>query len=635
MGGSLVNSPSGGSVSTRPLPVGEGARRVNTGGRGWGASQDNSKGRRYYMPKEADFFRRLEQRRRRGRFGRLFNYFSIAVVGLALIALFVNVANEAFGAIGVVNTIEPQTLTGGPPLADLNKDELATILAENVGGRLRVLIRDTISQVEVDRFTKATVAEIVGDEHVDPAIAGELLKAISVEQQAGLLAQYADHATLRNLVLEEVVEPKVIASFTLSETIFNFAAIKEEIEGPILDQYLKLERLDQAKVTVIRFHSWLDSEFLATPMSSTPALAGVRTALIGSIGLMAVVVLVALPIGVGAAIYLEEYAHHGFVNRLIETNVRNLAGVPSIIYGMLGLAIFVRALAPFTSGLIFHSNFDLPSVETVIERIAPAFNGEISYDGNALKSESDQIDAPALKRTVDTFLHFGTPSLTMLGNSSVIELSNALAEALDIAVDVTATRADEERDIEVRGSAYRFDVAAGASISDDAYDQLMASLVRINSFAPNGRTLVSAGLTLVLLILPIIIINAQEAIRAVPYTIREASYGLGATRWQTIWRQVLPAALPGIMTGTILSVSRAVGETAPLIVVGAATFLVTDPTSPFSQFTAMPIQIHQWTARPQGQFADIAAAAIIVLLALMLTLNAAAIFLRNHYSVRF
>ncbi len=596
---------------------------------------DNNMQRRYYMPKEADFFRRLELRHRRGRIGRLFNYFSIAVAGLALIALFLNVASEAFGAIGVVNTIEPETLTAGRPLADLNNDELTTILAAYVGPRLRVLIRDTISQVEIDQFTKVTVAEIVGDDNVDPAIAGELLKAISVEQQAELLAQYAEHATLRNLVLQEVVEQKVIASFTLSDAIFNFAAIKEEIEGPILNQYLKSERLDDAKVTVIRFHSWLDSAFLTAPMSSTPALAGVRTALIGSIGLMAVVVLVALPIGVGAAIYLEEYAHHGFINRLIETNVRNLAGVPSIIYGMLGLAIFVRALAPFTSGLIFHSNFDLPSVEAVVERIAPAFNGEISFDGKTLASDSDQIDAPTLGRVVDTFLRFGTPSLTMMGNSSVIELSNALAEALDAAVDVSTARADEDHDIEVRGDYYRFDVADDAAVTHDVFDDLMMRLVRINSFAPNGRTLVSAGLTLVLLILPIIIINAQEAIRAVPFTIREASYGLGATRWQTIWRQVLPAALPGIMTGTILSVSRAVGETAPLIVVGAATFLVADPTSPFSQFTAMPIQIYQWTARPQGQFADIAAAAIIVLLALMLTLNAAAIFLRNRYSIRF
>ena len=597
-------------------------------------AEEKNKQRRYYMPEEADFFRRLEQRRRRGRVGKLFNYFSIAVAGLALIALFFNVVNEAFGAIGVVNTIEPETLTAGAPLADLSADELATILAENVGGRLRVLIRDTISQVENARFTKATVAEIVGDDKVDPAIAGELLKAISKEQQAGLLARYADPGALRNLVLEEVVEQKVIASFTLSETIFNFAAVKAKIEGPILEEYKRSERLDDAKATVIRFHSWLDSEFLATPMSSTPALAGVRTALIGSIGLMVVVVLVALPIGVGAAIYLEEYAHHGFVNRLIETNVRNLAGVPSIIYGMLGLAIFVRALAPFTSGMIFHHNVDVPTIEAVIERIAPAFDGEIGFDGLALSSDSEQVDAPTLGRIVDTFLHFATPSLTMGGNSAVVDMANALAEALGIAVDVAETRADEGHDIEVRGTYYRFDVAEGARINDEAYDQLLASLIRINSFAPNGRTLVSAGLTLVLLILPIIIINAQEAIRAVPYTIREASYGLGATRWQTIWKQVLPAALPGIMTGTILSVSRAVGETAPLIVVGAATFLVTDPTSPFSQFTALPIQIYQWTARPQGQFADIAAAAIIVLLALMLTLNAAAIFLRNRYSIR-
>ncbi len=590
---------------------------------------------KHYMPGEAEFFERLEARHRRGRFGKIFNYFSVAVAALALVALFFNIANEAFGTTGVVNTIEPETLTGGPPLEALSNDELALILAENVKDRLRVLIRDTISQVDVTDFTSSSVAEIVGDPDVDPAIAGELLKSISPEQQASLLAKYADHGALRNLVLEEVVEQQVIASFPLVETIFNFEAVKAEIEGPILANFKKREKRDEAKVEVIRFYSWLDREFLTRPMSSTPALAGVRTALIGSVGLLAVVVLVALPLGVGAAIYLEEYAHHGFINRVIETNVRNLAGVPSIIYGMLGLAIFVRALAPFSSGLIFGYNFEAPTVATVIERIAPAFAGAITYDGSAISSNSDVLDIPTAQRIVDTFLFYGSPSLNMTGNSALPEMSDALAEALKISVDAALVRADEDYDIKVRGNYYRFDVAEDAAISDAVFDQLMRSLARINSFAPNGRTLVSAGLTLVLLILPIIIINAQEAIRAVPYTIREASYGLGATRWQTIWRSVLPAALPGIMTGTILSVSRAVGETAPLIVVGAATFLVTDPTSPFSQFTAMPIQIYQWTARPQGQFADIAAAAIIVLLALMLTLNAAAIVLRNRYSIRF
>lgn len=588
-----------------------------------------------YMPEDKAFFQGLEARRRRGRLGVLFNTFSVAVAALALLALFFNVVNQAFGTIGVVNAVEPKTLTAGRPLDALSNDELALILAEHVRGRLRVLIRNTISQVDIHKFTKSTVAEIVGDPNVDPAIAGELLKHISPAQQAALLANYADKNALRNLVLEEVVEQQVIASFPLFEAIFNFDSVKAEIEGPILEDYKRRERLEEGAVTVIRFHSWLQGKFLTTPMSSIPALAGVRSALIGSIGLMTVVVTVALPIGVGAAIYLEEYAHHGFVNRMIETNVRNLAGVPSIIYGMLGLAIFVRALAPVTSGLIFHYNFDAPTVATVIERIAPVFEGAISYDGAAIRSESELVDVARVKRIVDTFMFFGTPSLTMSGNSDVQELSQALAEALKITVDCVPVRADEAYDVEVRGDYYRFDVAGDAVISDNTFDQLMASLVRMNSFSPNGRTLVSAGLTLVLLILPIIIINAQEAIRAVPHTVREASYGLGATRWQTIWHQVLPAALPGIMTGTILSVSRAVGETAPLIVVGAATFLVTDPTSPFSQFTAMPIQIYQWTARPQGQFADIAAAAIIVLLVLMLTLNAAAIVLRNRYSIRF
>ena len=465
---------------------------------------------KHYMPNEVDFFARLEKRHKRGRIGRAFNIFSVAVAGLALIALFFNVCNEAFGTIGIVSAIEPATLTDGRPLDALDNGELAGILLEHAPRRLRVLIRDTISQVPNEDFTKSSVSEIVGDPNVDAAIADELLKAIPSEEQANLLAHYADQAALLRLVLDEVVERQVIASFPLGDALFNFPAIKARIEGPILDDYKKRERVDDAQVTVVRFHSWLDSAFLTSPMSSVPALAGVRTALIGSAGLMLVVIVTALPIGVGAAIYLEEYARHGFVNRLIETNVRNLAGVPSIIYGMLGLAIFVRALEPLTSGQLFGVSAD----------------------------------------------------------------------------------------------------------------------------ASNGRTLLSAGLTLTLLILPIIIINSQEAIRAVPYALREASYGLGATRWQTIWRSVLPAALPGIMTGTILSVSRAVGETAPLIVVGAATFLVTDPTSPFSQFTAMPIQIFQWTSRPQGQFADIAAAAIIVLLALMLTLNAAAIILRNRYSIR-
>jgi phosphate transport system permease protein len=215
-------------------------------------------------------------------------------------------------------------------------------------------------------------------------------------------------------------------------------------------------------------------------------------------------VLVAFPLGVASAIYLEEYATRSWLHRLIQTNIDNLAGVPSIIYGMLGLAIFVRALGPLTSGAAF-------------------------------------------------------------------------------------------------------------GVSDS-----------------NGRTLLSASLTMALLILPVIIINAQEAIRAVPGSLRQASYGLGGTRWQTVWSHVLPAALPGILTGAILGVSRLVGETAPLIVVGASTYIVSDPSGPFSKFTVLPILIYNWTTRPQAEFHNLAAAAILLLLALLLTMNAVAVILRNR-----
>jgi len=132
----------------------------------------------------------------------------------------------------------------------------------------------------------------------------------------------------------------------------------------------------------------------------------------------------------------------------------------------------------------------------------------------------------------------------------------------------------------------------------------------------------------------VIIINAQEAIKSVPDSLRQASFGLGATRWQTIWSHVLPSAMPGILTGTILSISRAIGETAPLIVVGSSTFITSDPSGPFSPFTALPIQIYSWTMRPQPAFQHIAAAASIVLLIVLLSLNAIAIYLRSRLTKR-
>jgi phosphate transport system permease protein len=148
------------------------------------------------------------------------------------------------------------------------------------------------------------------------------------------------------------------------------------------------------------------------------------------------------------------------------------------------------------------------------------------------------------------------------------------------------------------------------------------------------RSVLSGALTLSLLILPVIIMASQEAIRAVPRSLREAAYGLGATRWQVVRTQVLPMAMPGILTGTILALSRAVGETAPLLMVGAVGFIAFTPKGPGDPFTVLPLQIYNWISRPQSEFHEIAAAGILVLLALLLTMNAAAILLRNRFQAR-
>ena len=240
----------------------------------------------------------------------------------------------------------------------------------------------------------------------------------------------------------------------------------------------------------------LSFDFLSNGPSSFPANAGIRPALYGTFLMMIVCAGFIVPVGVATAVYLEEYADRDkWWNRFIEVNIQNLAAVPSIIYGILGLAFLVR--------------------------------GPLGM----------------------------------------------------------------------------------------------------------GHVLFAGGLTLGLLVLPVVIITGREAIRAVPPSIREGSMALGATQWQTIWRQVLPAAIPGLATGVILALSRAIGETAPLIVVGAATFVAFDPDL-FSTFTALPIQIFDWISRPSNgvnDFASLAAGGIIVLMLLLLAMNAVAIFLRNRY----
>ena len=248
---------------------------------------------------------------------------------------------------------------------------------------------------------------------------------------------------------------------------------------------------------VLLFHvtqegiQWLDLQFLSDFPSRFPAKAGIHSALIGTLWLISLTALFSVPIGIGAGLYLEEFTKKNRICQFVDLNISNLAGVPSIVYGMLGLVIFVRW-------------FEL--------------------------------------------------------NQSVL----------------------------------------------------------------------AGSLTMSLLILPVIIISTREALRAVPNTIRQAAFALGATRWQTVYAHVLPAAFPGILTGIILALSRAIGETAPLIMIGALTYVAFVPDGPMDDFTALPIQIFNWASRPQQQFHELAAAGILVLLFVLLLMNSIVVFIRHR-----
>lgn len=243
----------------------------------------------------------------------------------------------------------------------------------------------------------------------------------------------------------------------------------------------------------------LSREFITSFPSSFPENAGIYPALLGSLFLLLLIAIFSVPLGVGAAIYLEEYAPDTWLTRIIEVNISNLAGVPSVIYGLLGLALFVNLLAPITG----------------------------------------------------------------------------------------------------------------------------------------GKSVLSGALTLTLLILPVIIIATREALRAIPDTVREAGVALGATRWEVVRSHLLPMALPGALTGTILALSRAIGEAAPLIVVGAATYITFAPDSPRSEYTALPIQIFSWISQPQEEFHIDAAAGIVVLLVVLILTNSVAIWLRHRFQRRY
>lgn len=296
---------------------------------------------------------------------------------------------------------------------------------------------------------------------------------------------------------------------------------------------------------------WVRPQLFTEYHSRHPEEAGMKSAIVGSVAMLVITAILTFPLGVGAAIYLEEYAPRNWFTNLIQINISNLAGVPSIVYGMLGLAVFARAYGTFQpNGLLTN-----------------ALTGRTFYIG----------DIP---------FHW-----------------------FDIA--------------EMLG----WELGAKGGFTGHLF-----GIPFLPIQIPFGNSLMTGSLTMTLLILPVVIIASREAIRAVPRSIREAAYGLGATRWQTVSQQVLPAALPGIMTGMILSLSRAMGEAAPLIVLGALTYVPFLPRNVWDIFTAMPIQIFNWITLPQEDYrVHLAGAGILVLLAILLTMNGIAVYLRNRF----
>lgn len=456
---------------------------------------------REYFPQEADYEALLNTRTRRGKWFEGASLLALTIAVLALATLLYTIVNDSFGLVAVVNENEPEDVVaslGYDPnevaLGDLTYDEMVGLLEANLSSGVgRRLERE--QRFYEDRFV------FENDESWMEVCSGS-------DAPEGCTAGPRDSASVLALVRERIVVPDIIAAYELVPSLFDPEGFEEEVALGFQSGRFGEYTADQAQ---IEWRAWFSLTFVLSPSSATPEIAGIRTAILGSMWLVIITIGFAVPVGVGAAIYLVEFAKPNRFTGLIQTNINNLAGVPSIIYGMLGLAVFVRLLEPITSGALFTS---------------------------------------------------GVPP------------------------------------------------------------------------ADNGRTILSAGVTLGLLTLPVVIISAQEALKSVPDSLRAAGMALGATKWQTVRSQILPVALPGILTGTILAIARAIGETAPLILVGAASFITADPTGPFSKFTALPIQIFQWTSFPQVEFQKLAAAASIALLLLLLTLNAAAVILRNRYSRR-
>ncbi|MEM6980501.1 MAG: ABC transporter permease subunit [Planctomycetota bacterium] len=334
-----------------------------------------------------------------------------------------------------------------------------------------------------------------------------------------------------------------------------------------------------------------------------PETAGMGPAIVGSVGILGICALAALPLGIGTAIFLEEFkptnqalrAMHGF----IQLNIANLAGVPSIVYGLLGLSLFVFMFNIFGQIRVNESNgVELMGVKRYYQLLTLAGGGH-----TVLIPQTDASQT----------------TLTVTGPLQGVDRGG---NPIDVAVWQPGT--PKPTDPAVRQRTVKLGRVGGE------YAETGWNYFRV----PFGRSFLAAGLTLSLVILPVVIIASQESLRSVAPSLREASYGLGATTWQTVRNVSLPAALPGILTGSILAMSRAIGEAAPvLVVLGATVAKNSGPEHLMDNVVTMPVLIFNWAGRQQATYQELAAAAIIVLLVVLLLMNSVAIFLRQRMRI--
>ncbi|MBW3541821.1 MAG: phosphate ABC transporter permease PstA [Planctomycetes bacterium] len=445
---------------------------------------------------------------------------------------------------------------------------------------------------------------------------------------ASIVLQAAGHATkspVETIVVETRQERKYGADPASAERVPSadadpaalFAALDENGDGQLRRRELardarasfgrlvdRFDRDDDDRLSAAEFADAADDStiqwmrrnlaiFLSSPPNPEPAEAGIYPALWGTVYVCLVCALFTLPIGVGTAIFLEEFQpRNRWVKRFhafVQLNIANLAGVPSVVYGIIGVTAFVG---------MFH------------------------LLGEARK--------PALEIGVEYYDQFVTA-----GDQILLVPVEAAGSPLSVAREGLEARTPDGRTIEMHA------LPPGAPLPDDP--QLLARTVRegdeggrISEKAwyytrlPFGRSVLAGGLTLMLVVLPVVIIASQEALRAVPDSLRTGALGLGATRWQMIRRVTLPAAIPGIMTGSIIAMSRAIGEAAPILIISGIVYISRVPQHLMDDFTVLPLQIFDWAGRAQQPFHELAASGILVLLAVLLSFNALAVLLRHR-----